>query len=262
VIDLHCHLLPGIDDGPPDMQESVALATAAARAGIHTIAATPHFRPDHPGVRPEELADRCAEVSAALNAATIDVAVVTAAEVDVTTALWASDEELRLASYHQAGAYLLVETPYTGLPEAFEDWLFTIATRGFRILLAHPERNATFQRHPSRLENLVRRGTLVQVTAASLLGERRSRTRAFAERLVERGLVHVLASDSHRGAGWREPDLSLGVAAAAAIDPVRAEWMVTDAPAAILAGEDVVAPIGVSRPSNSRLSLRRRLRGG
>jgi protein-tyrosine phosphatase len=233
VIDLHTHVLPGVDDGAPDVAAAVQLARDAAAAGVTVLAATPHLRDDHPGVVAGELAGRVQALRDAL--AGVPIELVEGAEVDLGRALAADAEELRLASYGQRGTDLLVETPYGGLPPAFEDLLFRVAARGYRVLLAHPERNRDFQREPRRLAALAERGTLLQVTAASLAeGRRRSSTRRLAHALVAEGVAHVIASDDH-GGGWRA-SLADGVAAAARSAPARARWMVTEAPAAILAG--------------------------
>jgi protein-tyrosine phosphatase len=250
VIDLHTHVLPGVDDGAPDVEAARALAADAAAGGVAVMAATPHLRSDHPRVVASELAGRVAALRAALSGVPIELVV--GAEVDLERALIADGDELRLASYGQRGTDLLVETPYGGLPPSFEDLLFRIAARGYRILLAHPERNRDFQREPRRLAALAERGTLVQVTAASLAeGRRRSATRRFAHALVQEGVAHVIASDDH-GGGWRAT-LAAGVSAAARTAPARAQWMVTDAPAAILAG----APL--PPPPAQRARRRRRL---
>ena len=242
MIDLHSHVLPGIDDGPGDIAGSIELARAAERDGVHTLAATPHLRADHPRVRLSELAGRCEDLNARLAEASVDLRVVAGGEVDALWAQAASDDELRLASYGQRGGDLLLETPYGPLPDGFEDLLFRLVLRGFRVLLAHPERNPTLQREPARLAEMVDRGALVQVTALSLArADRGSRSRRLALELVERGHAHVIASDSH-SAEWRAPELSAGVAAAAKVAPARAQWMVTDVPAAILAGDPLPDP--------------------
>ena len=132
--------------------------------------------------------------------------------------------------------------PYGELPERFEDLLFNVSVRGYRILLAHPERSRTFQHDRQRLATLVEHGTLLQVTALSLSStERRSRSRRLALELVKHGLAHVIASDAHGGHVPRS-GLRAGVEAAERIAPLRAQWMVTDAPAAIVAGEPLPPP--------------------
>ena len=148
-----------------------------------------------------------------------------------------ADEELRLVTYAQAGAYLLVETPYGRLPDMFEEMLFQIASRGYRIVLAHPERNPSFQAKPDRLRALVERDVAIQVTAHSLEPTRRkSKTGRLARALLTDDLAHVVASDFHRPVGTRRPQLSQAMAAVDRVSPGIGRWMVDDVPTAILAG--------------------------
>lgn len=244
MIDLHSHVLPGIDDGPPDMSGAVELARAAAEQGTRVLAATPHLRGDFPDVRPEELAGRCREVQTAIADAGIGLELVQGGEAGLMWAVNASDEELRAGSYGARGTDVLIESPYNALTTSFEELLFSITLRGYRVLLAHPENNPTFQRSPERLHALVNRGVLVQVTARSLVrAGRRSPQRSLARALVAEGVAHVLASDAHSAGTFRPPRLADGVAAAAAlVGGERARWMVEDAPAAILAGEPLPPP--------------------
>lgn len=259
VIDLHAHLLPGIDDGPVTAEESIDLARAAANDGTRTLAATPHLRHDYPDVRVDELAHRCSDLGGLLRAAAVPIEIVPAAEIDYEWAQNASAEELRLASYGQGGADLLLETPYAPVTPAFDGALFRLASMGFRVLLAHPERNPTFQADPDRLEALVARGALVQLTAGSLLetGRRKRTSARFAVHLLETGSAHVLASDAHAAASWRRPGLSRGVAAANRIAPGMGTWMVTESAAAILAGERL-PPAPSPRGTRARRFRRRR----
>ena len=240
MIDLHTHVLPGIDDGPRDTEGAVALATRAAADGVRVLAATPHVRADHPGVRPEELSERVEHLRGALSAAGVRIEIVGGGEVDIYWAQSATADDLRRVSYGQRGTDLLVETPYAPLHDHFEQLLFQLRARGMRLLLAHPERNSAFQEKPKRLANLVSQGVLVQVTASTLASPKR-RTHAFARGLVREGLAHVIASDSH-GAGLDRAGLTAGVAALAEVAPRRAQWMVTEAPAAILAGAPLPPP--------------------
>lgn len=244
MIDLHCHILPGIDDGPADMAGSLELARALVADGVATVAATPHFRHDHPLVRPEEIADRCDELADELAAAGIPLQVVPAAEVDINSSFAASDEDMQDLSFGQAGHCVLIETPYSPVTSNFEDLLFrAVSLRGMGVLLAHPERNPTFLAEPARLEALVDRGVLLQVTGGALINpKRRSRSKRLALHLVERGLAHVIASDAHSADGTRRPSLAAAVTAAARVAPARAEWLVTEAPAAILSGEAIPLP--------------------
>lgn len=235
MVDLHCHILPGIDDGPPEMGDSVALARALAADGVRTVVATPHLRADHPRVVPEELRPRCDELNSRLAAEGVPLSVVSGGEVDLLCSQQVSRKRLALASFAGRGTDLLLETPYGPLPPNFEDLVLGLSRAGFRILLAHPERSGDFQRSPGRIAALVDDGVLVQVTASSLVdGPRRSPTRRPAGALLRDGLAHVLASDSHAAGGRAK--LSEGVAAAHTIAPARSGWMITGAPEAVLAG--------------------------
>jgi protein-tyrosine phosphatase len=236
VSDLHVHLLPGLDDGPSDEDEAIALAAKLAGDGVRRVATTPHLRFDYPNVRPDELAARTAALQERIDSERIDLDLVTAGEVAIEWAMAASDDDLRLVSYGQRGQDVLIETPYGPLPAIFEELLLRVTDRGYRILLAHPERNHTLQNNPERLGRMVEQGVLLQITASALASsERRSRSRRLARELLREGHAHVIASDSH-GAIQRAA-LSQGVAAASELAPNRAQWMVTEAPHAIVMGE-------------------------
>jgi protein-tyrosine phosphatase len=238
LIDLHCHILPGIDDGPQAMEDSVELARAFERDGIRTVAATPHLREDHPRVRADELEGRCRRLEQELRRVGLQLGIVPAGEVDIVWGLEAQEDELRQVSFAQRGTDLLVETPSGPLPSNFEDLLFRLTIRGYRILLAHPERNPTFQRDPRRLTALAERGALVQVMATSLApGPGRARSTRMARSLVTEGLAHVLASDAHGPDIPGRMDLATGLQIARKLVGPHADWMVMDAPAAVLAGE-------------------------
>jgi protein-tyrosine phosphatase len=257
LIDLHAHVLPGLDDGPAEIEGSLELLRAAAADGTRTIVATPHLRHDFPSVDVHELRERCEDLRAHIPA-DLEIELQSAAEVDIVWAQAASDEELRLASFGQQGTDLLVETPYGVLSDGFEGMLSPLIVQGYRIVLAHPELNVSLQRDPARLARLVDQGALVQLTGASLLRtDRRSRSRRLARVLISRGLAHVIASDTHSAGPFRPPGLSDAVEAAARLDPARASWMVGVAPAAILAGKPIPGAPPVRRPGLLRRLTRR-----
>ena len=259
-VDLHAHVLPGVDDGPPDREGSLAMLRAAAASGIGTLAATPHLRADFPGVHVDELARRCRDLREACVQEGIEIRIVSGAEVSLVWALEASDEQLALATYDQRGTDLLIETP-TSSVVGFESLLFQLRAKGLRVTLAHPERSVEFQRDSSRLDELVRQGVLLQVNAETLLGQARgSGAHRLGRDLCTRGLVHALASDGHRAASWR-PVTCLGDAVAEAValaGPDRARWMTETAPAAIIAGAELPnAPEVRAPPRRHRLLWRR-----
>jgi protein-tyrosine phosphatase len=236
------------------MDESVELARRLEAEGVRTLAATPHLRADHPRVVPTELANLCGQLTTRLRSEGVGVEVVPAGELDLLWAIESDPEDLELVSFGQRGKDLLVESPYGPLPSFFEEQLFQLTVRGYRILLAHPERNPTFQVDTDRLRALVDRGALVQLTAASLAASPRTSNSARAARnLLTAGLAHVIASDSHgSGVPGREA-LGPGLEVARELVGTDVEWMMTDAPHAILAGEPL--------PARSRPQRRRRAWG-
>ena len=235
MIDLHTHVLPGVDDGARTLGEARALALDLASQGVTVVAATPHVRDDYP-TTPEVMEEAVAELRADFEASRVPVEVVHGAEIDIGL-LWAVPrEDLRRFTIAQTGRYLLLEFPYRGWPFALDSAVKHLVGLGVTPLLAHPERNPEVQDRPDRVRGIVDAGALVQVTAASLEGSRDRAAQAAALRLLELGLVHVLASDSHGPHIGRE-----GMAAAVATldDPGLARYLTVDAPGAIVAGEPV-----------------------
>ena len=234
------------------------MARVAAGAGTATLAATPHLHPDFPGVRVEELGERCARLRAELEREQVALDLVSGAEVSLTWALEASDEQLVAASYRQQGRDLLIETPFTQAV-GIDRFLHQLRAKGYRITLAHPERNARFQQDPSPLHELVEQGVLLQLNADSLLGPGVGRsTKRVARELLTDGLAHVIASDGHRGERWRPVGRMADAVEAATelVGPERAAWMAQAVPAAILDGTDLPAA-----PPISGRRARRRLFG-
>jgi protein-tyrosine phosphatase len=237
VIDLHSHVLPGLDDGVRTLDEACDLAVSAAADGVTTIAATPHVRADYP-TTVEVMEAAVADLRAELALRAIDVQIVHGGEIDLGL-LWAVPwPELLRFTFAQTGRYLLLEVPYRGLPLALETAVTRLVQRGVTPLLAHPERNPEVQDRPDRVAPLVQAGALVQVTAASIGDERDRAAQAAALRLIELGLVHVIASDSHGPHIARD-----GMAAAARRvgDPELARYLTVDVPGAIVTGEPVPA---------------------
>jgi protein-tyrosine phosphatase len=237
VIDLHCHILPGIDDGVRTLDEALELAYAASRHGVEAIAATPHVRADYP-TSPEQMERLVGVVRAELERREVPMRLLAGAEVDVA-ALWElQPEDLRRFTLAQTGRYLLIESPYRGW-RALETAVPLLLRRGITPIVAHPERTAEVQDQPARVERLAEQGALVQVTVSSLEGRANRAAEAAARRLLDLGIVHCVASDSH-GPHIRRG--GLGGAAALIGDGALARYLTTDAPAAIAAGEDVPQP--------------------
>lgn len=251
MIDLHCHVLPGVDDGPATVEAAIDLVRGARADGITTIAATPHVSWTHPAVDSTLIADAVRELQHRLDASEVDVRIVPGAEVAATRAVELADAELRKLTLG-GGPWLLVECPTSPtLTPGFPAIAASLASRGHRLLLAHPERSPVFLRTPELLEEFVASGMLTQVTAGALSGLYGRTIRDFALRLLDRGLVHVVASDGH---GGRRPARIAGELRGTQIGPELTSWLADDAPAALLAGESLPP-----RPESTSRVPRRRL---
>lgn len=241
VIDLHCHILPGLDDGSRDLDDSVEMARQAVADGIEVIAATPHVHPDHE-VLIHELEERVGRLNDELARRRVAARVVTGGEVSEPLLDDLDEDDLRRVSLG-GGGWILVEPRPGPLSDHLELAVDTLTRRGFRSLIAHPERHAGGD-FRERLEALVAAGALIQVTAALIAD---GPAAPVMLELAALGLVHVLASDAHSSRAGRPVRLSHGLTRLREVPPVApyAEWAVREGPAAILAGEDVMPPFAV-----------------
>jgi protein-tyrosine phosphatase len=237
VIDLHCHLLPGIDDGPAGDEEALALARAALALGTTLLVATPHRSPRWP-TEAATIRAGVERLEELLEEAAIDLELSTGAEIALEEAARLDDatlSQLALGGRH----YLLLESPHEPAGGRLERTVSDLLGRGHGIVLAHPERSPVFQDRPARLRELIGAGALCSITAGALEGHFGPASQWFALELLRDGLVHSVASDAHHVVG-RPPGLQAGLAAAAQHLPAvigQTRWLTHDAPAAILAGE-------------------------
>jgi len=205
--DLHCHMLPGIDDGPERLEDALAMAQVAAADGTRVVVATPHgSQVEEQGGR-EALIQRIALFNHELHAQGTEL------EVAVGTEYLLNLELLEIVERGKAiclngSHYVLVEIDFFQYPNYVEQAMFQMQVLGFTPVLAHPERQATIQRKPDLLARLVERGVISQITGGSLLGQFGREARKSAEQLLKRNLVHLLASDGHSPGPYRPPVLS------------------------------------------------------
>jgi protein-tyrosine phosphatase len=253
MIDVHCHVLPGLDDGPATMSEAIELARDARADGITTIAATPHVDWSHPLVDSARIRAAVRVMQARLENAGVDVTIVSGAEIAAVRARELGSAELRALSLGGAG-WLLLECPLLQtLAPGFVDTARSLLWRGHRVLLAHPERCPIFLRSPELLIELIAEGMLTQVTAGAL-NRRYGRTvRDLALLLMDRRAVHVVASDAH---GPHRPARIGAELARAGIEPRLATWLARDVPAALLAGRELPARPETAPPARRERLLR------
>jgi len=240
MIDLHCHILPGVDDGSLDLADSMGLARQAVNDGIERVCATPHIRHDH-DVRIEQIAGRVEELNRALRDEGLPVEVLQGGEVAETAVEALSEEELGRVALG-GGQWILLEPAPGPLSDTLIARVGHLAERGHRTLIAHPERHLSADMY-ERIAALIVEGALIQATADFFLRER------FADgmrMLAEQGLIHVLSSDAHSSHGGRPVHMGEAFATLARIDSVapHLEWMRDVAPRAIVEGTELELPFG------------------
>jgi protein-tyrosine phosphatase len=242
VIDLHCHILPGVDDGALDVRDSAGLARQAAADGIEAICATPHIRHDH-DVRIDEVEGRVEAVNRHLRDEGIPVTVLQGGEVAETAVEGLSEEELGRVTLGEGGWVLLEPAP-GALGDSLLRRIEHLAERGHRTLIAHPERHLSADMY-ERIAALVAAGALVQATADFFLRERMAEGMLG---LARAGLIHVLSSDAHSSHGGRPAKMAAAFERLGEVEPARShlEWMRETAPRAIVEGAELELPFGPS----------------
>lgn len=197
MIDLHCHLHFGVDDGPKDERDALALARGLVDAGVTTVATTSHVRPDKGWRNTRAVQETLAErLDALLDGAGVALRRVRAAEHYLDVELLGPDLEERAVPYGDSRT-ILVELPYQGAPPDLLSLLFQIRRRGYFVLLAHLERYAYVVDDDGMLDRITSAGHLVQVNLGSLAGAYTSAHKKAAWKLVDQGLASVASSDCH-----------------------------------------------------------------
>lgn len=236
LVDLHCHVHAGVDDGPMDVDESAALLRALYDAGVRTVAATSHVRPDRGWMNtaPGE-PERAALLESVRAAAGVSLQVVRGAEHYVHDVVFGDlDRFAELAVPYGSSRWVLVEAPYVGLPPSFAELMFALHRRGYRVLLAHVERFPFLEGDDALLARLRAMGVRFQVNLGSLSGAHGRLNQRAARRLLASGQVSVLAGDCHRAEDV-DANVVRGLAAARKlVDEATLRRLCIDAPTAIL----------------------------
>jgi protein-tyrosine phosphatase len=232
VIDLHCHVLPGVDDGPRTLEESLDYAMTAWRQGTERIVATPHVEQ----VEVLDLPDRVHALREALTAAGIGLALECGGELKPHSIGALSQEELETIAHGPPGRrWVLLEVPFRGLGEDLLAGAEELRARGFGVLLAHPERASSFRASVPLLRDQVERGAAVQLNVGPLCGAESPEREDAARRLLRTGLATALATDAHppgRPYTLRQGRELAEAAGAGAAEAIR---LVDDGPRALLA---------------------------
>ncbi len=266
MIDLHSHILFGIDDGPKAIEESIQMCRIGYQDGIRTIVATPHIQPGIYQNNRSTILTKLQQLNNALmkfgvqssefvvknsdsmtqrlndpmtqlpNDSITELKLLPGADVHFSSDVLQRYEEGEIVTVNDQGRYLMVEFAFQGIPYQAEEVLFKLLTKGITPIISHPERNMEIAQRPKRYYEMIRMGCLGQVTAMSLTGDFGSGVRRIAEKLLSKRLIHMIASDAHSADG-RPPILSAAVKAAEKIvGKEEAQKMVTEYPQAVIDG--------------------------
>lgn len=251
LVDIHCHILPGVDDGPPDDTTVIEMLRLAADDGVTTIVATPHAR----YATPERVARGVQHVNSLARAQQLAIQILPGLEARFQADLadkWQAGELVALAG----GTYVLVEFSYRSeWPPLLTTSIYAMQLAGMLPIIAHAERYPVVQADPASLAPLVEMGVPVQVNAEALLGRMGSEIQQTAERLVRARLVHVIASDGHDPVK-RPPQLSAALARVSELVGPQEARRMTSAAERIISG----APLVLPEPDLEALRLKRRFR--
>lgn len=204
MIDIHCHILPNIDDGAKDMEEAVEMARIAYKEGITKIVATPHYIEDGEFIS-KGLDDKVEKLNNILKEKEIDLEVLTGNEVYITPNM-VSLVENRYINTINNNKYLLIELPFLDIPNYTEDIIFKLNLIGITPIIAHPERNKIVSENLNILVKYIDMGALCQINSGSIIGKFGKETMKTALNLIKYNMAHVVASDGHSMRG-RKPSL-------------------------------------------------------
>ncbi|MGM0275393.1 tyrosine-protein phosphatase [Enterococcus sp. AZ080] len=196
MIDLHCHILPGIDDGPKTVKESIAMAEEAVRQGITHILCTPHHNQRFTNEKADVLL-AVEDLQKELDRQSIPLTLFEGQEVRIKSNLIDEIKSGKILFADVADRYLLAELPTNSIPEYTESLFYELRQMGIVPIIVHPERNRGFQESPNLLLPYLNMGCLAQLTAPSIAGVYGKQIKKLSEQLIEHNLVQMIASDAH-----------------------------------------------------------------
>ena len=258
MIDLHCHLLPGIDDGAPDVATALAMARMALADGIQHLACTPHIVPGVYNNSGPDIAARVTAMAERLETEGLALTLWPGADVHVDPGLVG---QLQSGAVPTLGGsrYFLLEPPHNVAPPRLPELVQELIKAGFVPIITHPERLTWIESQYELILRLVRSGALIQLTAGSITGGFGKRPQYWSERMLDEGIVDIIASDAHNTSG-RPPILSVARAAAARrLGEAEAIELVYNRPARVLRNEPM--PVRAKAISPQLHATSRRGRG-
>jgi len=239
LIDLHCHIIPGIDDGPKLLEESLEMCRIAVSDGISKVVCTPHNTTGKYSNGREKIIRHVNELQAAINENGIPLILFPGCEIQLEPGLVARIREGELMTVNDSGKYVILELPGEALPHNMEEIISFFVFAGLVPIISHPERNPALIRNPEIIYRMVTLGALTQLTTSSLNGRFGSEIEAFSVSLLEHDLVHMMVTDAHSSTR-RRPVFSEALNRLKRIVGEEAAMeMVREVPGRILNGEDI-----------------------
>ncbi len=253
-VDIHCHILPGVDDGARNREEAIAMARLAESTGTRSIIATPHHIPRSPLSAVDEASKRARQLQQVLDWAEVAVKIHAGQENNARENLIARFDEHEAVALNDT-RYMLVEPPFRTYPDFLEGLLAALIQKGVIPVIAHPERNIHVQRDLQIVSRLLGMGALIQVNTGSLLGSYKEPAKEAATALLQEDMVHVIATDSHSDSGPFVPNMQRGFDVVAAQVGEEKAWVLArDNPSRILIDQPIEAlqpePVGGAEPTS------------
>jgi protein-tyrosine phosphatase len=197
MIDIHSHILPGVDDGAKTIEDAIAMAGAAVSEGITKIIATPHHKNGNYENPKQKILQHVGQLNAVLKEQNIPLTVLPGQEVRIYGDIVKDYENGELLTLTNESQYIFIEFPSNHVPRYAEQLLFDIQMKGLVPIIVHPERNAEISENPELLYQFVKKGALTQLTAASVAGDFGKKIKKFSLQMIEANLAHFIASDAH-----------------------------------------------------------------
>lgn len=198
MIDLHSHILPGVDDGARDIHEAIGIIKDSVGDGVATIVATPHFFIGGYMPSKEEIRDKIYKLTEAALLEGLSIKICPGSECYVDYQLVDMVRDGKVMTINDGGKYILVEFPRMELPSSATDIFFQLQMEGITPIIAHPERNIAIARDPNILRHFVEKDVLAQVNVGSLMGFYGSEVQKIAKIIIAHKMAHIIASDAHR----------------------------------------------------------------
>ncbi|NCT37340.1 tyrosine protein phosphatase [Bacillus sp. EB93] len=197
MIDIHCHILPGVDDGSADMKESMNMARKAVEAGISHLYATPHHLNEKYVNVKNDIINRAVRLNESLQQANIPLIIHPGQEVRIHRDIFISLEKEEILTLDDNGRYLLLELPSGSVPTYTQEVIYELLLKGITPIIVHPERNKELIENHKLLFELVEEGALTQLTSSSIIGLSGKNVKSFSKKILEHNLAHFIATDAH-----------------------------------------------------------------